>query len=38
MGERRSAYRCLMGKCERKRPIIKPRVILKSIFKKVGWE
>jgi hypothetical protein len=34
MGERRGSYRVLVGKCERKRQLIKPRIILKLIFKK----
>jgi len=44
MGERRSSYRVLVGKPERKRPFGRPRrgwgIILKWIFKKwdgVGW-
>jgi hypothetical protein len=41
MGERRGAYRVLVGKPERKRPLERPRrrgrIILKRIFKKREW-
>jgi hypothetical protein len=34
MGDRRGAYRVLVGKPERKKPLGRPRIILKWIFRK----
>jgi hypothetical protein len=42
MGERRTAYRILVGKPERKRPLGRPRQRwmdnIKINFRKIGWD